>query len=127
MPETPPGDPRADPAPVRSGAVVLPGPAGREPEFWSFLTGSTADAPEVRLWRVNVGFYNLFLALGLIAGVVSLHTGDVDTGRSLIVYVCVFMIAAGTVLFVSDRRLWRGSLGQAVPPDIALAAHALLD
>ncbi|MGY1454043.1 DUF1304 domain-containing protein [Streptomyces sp. SS8] len=92
-----------------------------------FLTGSTADAPEVRLWRVNVGFYNLFLALGLIAGVVSLHTGDANTGRSLIVYVCLFMVAAGTVLFVSDRGLWRGSLGQAAPPAIALAAHALLD
>ncbi|MFP8962158.1 DUF1304 family protein [Streptomyces nanhaiensis] len=77
--------------------------------------------------RVNVGFHNLFLALGLITGVVSPHTGDVNTGRSLIVHVCVFTIAAGTVPFVSDRGLWRGSPGQAVPPAVALAAHALPD
>jgi hypothetical protein len=32
------------------------------------------------------------------------------------------MVVAGIVLFVSERRLWRGSLGQAVPPLIAMLA-----
>ncbi|MFD5098603.1 DUF1304 domain-containing protein [Streptomyces albidochromogenes] len=86
------------------------------------LTGSTADAPEVRLWRFNVGFYNLFLALGLIAGFVALRLGHVTTGRSLIVYICLFMIGGGITLFVSAPKLWRGSLGQAVPPVVVLVA-----
>ncbi|GAA1535265.1 hypothetical protein GCM10009730_50640 [Streptomyces albidochromogenes] len=86
------------------------------------LTGSTADAPEVRLWRFNVGFYNLFLALGLVAGFVALRLGHVTTGRSLIVYICFFMIGGGIMLFVSAPKLWRGSLGQAVPPLVVLVA-----
>ncbi|MFC8915995.1 DUF1304 domain-containing protein [Streptomyces sp. NPDC047821] len=87
-----------------------------------FLTGSTADAPEVRLWRFNVGFYNLFLALGLIAGFVALRLGHETSGRSLITYVSAFMIGGGIMLLVSDPRLWRGSLGQAGPPLVVLLA-----
>ncbi|AUY48007.1 DUF1304 domain-containing protein [Streptomyces sp. CB01881] len=92
------------------------------PRVRYLLTGSTADAPEVRLWRFNVGFYNLFLALGLAAGVTALHTGHATTGRALITYVSAFMIAGGITLFVSEPRLWRGALGQAVPPAMVLIA-----
>ncbi|MEU1895577.1 DUF1304 family protein [Streptomyces pristinaespiralis] len=42
--------------------------------------------PGVQLWRFNVGFYNLFLALGLIAGFVALHLGQETVGRTLIAY-----------------------------------------
>lgn len=92
------------------------------PQVRAFLTGSTADAPEVRLWRVNVGFYNLFLALGLVAGLVALALGHETVGRSLIIYLSAFMIAGGITLFVSDPKLWRGSLGQALPPAVVLLA-----
>ncbi|MFD0273870.1 DUF1304 domain-containing protein [Kitasatospora sp. NPDC127111] len=95
------------------------------PRVRYLLTGSTADAPEVRLWRFNVGFYNLFLALGLGAGVTALHTGHQATGRALIVYVSAFMIAGGITLFVSEPKLWRGALGQAVPPAVVLLADLL--
>ncbi|WP_406194129.1 DUF1304 domain-containing protein [Kitasatospora sp. NBC_01560] len=92
------------------------------PRVRYLLTGSTADAPEVRLWRFNVGFYNLFLALGLAAGVTALHTGHGTSGRALVVYVCAFMLAGGIILFVSERRLWRVALAQAVPPAVVLLA-----
>ncbi|MFE6225886.1 MULTISPECIES: DUF1304 domain-containing protein [unclassified Streptomyces] len=85
-----------------------------------FLTGSTADAPEVRLWRFNVGFYNLFLACGMIAGFVALHLGHQTVGRSLILYLAAFMTGGGIVLFISDPKLWRGALSQAVPGVIIL-------
>ncbi|MQS17753.1 DUF1304 domain-containing protein [Streptomyces kaniharaensis] len=94
------------------------------PRVRFLLTGSTADAPEVRLWRFNVGFYNLFLALGLVAGLTLLHTGHVISGRAVITYIAAFMIAGGVVLFVSEPKLWRGALGQAVPPAVALIARA---
>ena len=87
-----------------------------------FLTGSTADAPEVRLWRFNVGFYNLFLALGLIAGFVALRLGHEPPGRPLIIYVSVFMIGGGIMLLFSAPRLCPGSLGQAAPPLVVLLA-----
>ncbi|MFB7471555.1 DUF1304 domain-containing protein [Kitasatospora sp. NPDC056184] len=94
------------------------------PRVRRLLTASTADAPQVRLWRVNAGFYNLFLALGLVAGLVALHTGEPVVGRTLIIYLSAFMIAAGATLATSAPRLWRGALAQALPPAVVLLAHA---
>ncbi|MET9374267.1 DUF1304 domain-containing protein [Streptomyces sp. NPDC002992] len=90
-----------------------------------FLTGSSADAPEVRLWRFNVGFYNLFLALGMIAGFVALHLDHETVGRTLILYLSAFMIGGGIMLAVSDPRLWRGAVGQAAPGVVILLTELL--
>ncbi|GAA1410062.1 hypothetical protein GCM10009639_60780 [Kitasatospora putterlickiae] len=95
------------------------------PRVRRLLTASTADAPQVRLWRVNVGFYNLYLALGMVAGLIALHTDEPVVGRTLITYLSAFMIAAGATLLASDPRLWPGALGQALPPAAVLLAHAL--
>ena len=92
----------------------------------------TADVRPVRLWAFNVGFYNLFIACGLIVGVIAWMTGNETTGRALVVYLCLFAFLAGIVLFVSDRlALGRprgtgvgGALSQGVPPLIALVAAA---
>ncbi|MFI2610485.1 DUF1304 domain-containing protein [Kitasatospora sp. NPDC018619] len=94
------------------------------PQVRRLLTGSTADAPEVRLWRVNVGFYNLFLALGLAAGLVLLHSGHPTAGRAVVLYVAAFMLAGGITLALSEPKLWRGALGQAVPAAVILVAGA---
>ncbi|HEU5110334.1 MAG TPA: DUF1304 domain-containing protein [Micromonosporaceae bacterium] len=85
-----------------------------------FLLGKPEPAPGVRLWAFNQGFYNLFLAAGPAAGLIAYHAGRVDVGRALVIYGCAFMAACGVVLFASDRRLWRGMLGQSVPPLVAL-------
>jgi putative membrane protein len=90
----------------------------------------TADVPPVRLWAFNVGFYNLFLAAGPIAGVIARNTGHPVVGRTLVLYSCAFMSLAGIVLFVSDRRAMSrpkgagmaGSLAQTVPALGALIA-----
>ncbi|MFE7525405.1 DUF1304 domain-containing protein [Kitasatospora sp. NPDC057542] len=94
------------------------------PRVRRLLTGGTADAPEVRLWRVNVGFYNLFLALGLVAGLVLLHSGHPGAGRAVVLYIAAFMVAGGATLFASEPKLWRGALGQAVPAAVILLAEA---
>ncbi|MER6125167.1 DUF1304 family protein [Streptomyces sp. NPDC001795] len=77
-----------------------------------FLTTSTADAPEVTLWRSGVAVYNVLLCLGLVAGVVALHTGAPAAGRTLILYVCAFLIASALAFVATFPRLWRGALGQ---------------
>ncbi len=88
------------------------------------------DVRPALLWAFNVGFYNLFLGCGMIAGVMAWAMGSVTVGRTLITYLCVFMVLAGLVLFVSDRLalsrprgsgVW-GSVSQAGPPLIALIA-----
>lgn len=90
----------------------------------------TADVPPVRLWAFNVGFYNLFLAGGLVAGVIAWATGSVTVGRTLVSYVCLFMFLAGIVLFISDRLAMSrpkgtgvgGAIAQSAPPLVALLA-----
>jgi putative membrane protein len=57
----------------------------------------TADVRPVRLWAVNVGFYNLFFACGLIVGVLAWMTGNETTGRALVIYLCLFTFLAGIV------------------------------
>lgn len=86
------------------------------------LLGTTEAAAGVRLWAFNQGFYNLFLAAGPAAGLVAVWAGNEDVGRALVLYGCAFMAACGVVLWVSDRRLWRGALGQSLPPLIAVIA-----
>jgi putative membrane protein len=87
-----------------------------------FLTTSTADAPEVTLWRSGVAVYNILLGLGLLGGVVALHTGDSTAGRTLVAYLCAFLIVSAVVFAVSFPRLWRGALGQGPAPAVALLA-----
>ncbi|MBA3574046.1 MAG: DUF1304 domain-containing protein [Pseudonocardiales bacterium] len=90
----------------------------------------TADVPAVRLWAFCVGFYNLFLACGTVAGVIAWSAGDEAVGRALVIYTCLFMFLSGIVLFVSDRlELSRprgkgvgGALAQSVPALVVLIA-----
>ncbi|HET9900211.1 MAG TPA: DUF1304 domain-containing protein [Actinomycetes bacterium] len=93
----------------------------------------TAEVQPVRLWAFNVGFYNLFLGCGMIAGVITWAAGNEAVGRALVLYTCLFAFLAGIVLFVSDRMALSrprgtgvgGAIGQSVPPLVALIALAL--
>ncbi|MDR6973158.1 DUF1304 domain-containing protein [Leifsonia shinshuensis] len=88
------------------------------------------DVPAVRLWAFGVGFYNLFLACGLIIGVVSWWNGQETVGRTLVTYLCWILFLAGIVLLIADRiGLYRergkgimGGISQATPPLVALVA-----
>ena len=63
----------------------------------------SADVPAIRLWTFGLGFYNLFLGLGLVIGVAAWGMGSETVGRTLIVYICAFMVACSLVLLVADR------------------------
>jgi putative membrane protein len=94
----------------------------RQPRVQRMFLGHADVEPGVFLWAFNQGFYNLFLALGAIGGVIAADTGHATVGRAVALYACACMAGAGVVLVVSDRKLWRGALGQAVPPLVALFA-----
>jgi putative membrane protein len=88
------------------------------------------DVPAVRLWAFGLGFYNLFLACGMIIGVIAWMSGNERVGRTLVIYVSLFMVLGGVVLFIADRLgLGRergkgisGAVAESLPPLVALTA-----
>jgi putative membrane protein len=86
-----------------------------KPNVQRTFLGNTPATPEVRLFAFNQGFYNLFLALGAIGGVIA-------GNASITLFSCACIVGAGVVLLLSQPRLLRGALGQIVPAGIALLA-----
>jgi putative membrane protein len=103
-------------------AFVLESLLFGRPAVQTAALGRPDTSPALRLFAFNQGFYNLFLAAGPVAGLIAAGSGHVSVGRALVVYSCAFMTAAGLVLYVSNRKLWRGAIGQSGPPLIALIA-----
>jgi len=97
----------------------------RRPELHSIFLIEPGQEATVRLWVVNQGFYNSFFGVAAIAGVVLARVGQEDIGTTLVVFTSVSMIISGMVLLVTERRLWRSSIAQALPPTVALAALAV--
>lgn len=80
------------------------------------------DVPAVRMWAVNVGFYNICFGLVGLLGVLLLHSGDPVVGRALVLVVCASQVVLGAVLYVSERRLWLSALGQGIPALVVVVA-----
>lgn len=73
-----------------------------------FGARTPAEAEARRLFAFNQGFYNLFLALGVIAGMALLYTGShVVVARTLVLFGCACMLAAALVLWLSAGRVMR--------------------
>ena len=70
----------------------------------------------------NQGFYNLFLAIGALGGLI----WGGDKGHAIALFACACMAGAGVVLIASDRRMVRAAAAQAVPPIVALVLAAVL-
>ncbi|MFK7860649.1 MAG: DUF1304 domain-containing protein [Granulosicoccus sp.] len=96
--------------------------------FWSnpkihgiFKVNSQADAEIIDVFIKNQGFYNLFLALGIFAGLTLLRRHQL-VGITLITYVCLVMVGAAIVLLFTQPAMLNGVFIQGVPPLIALLA-----
>ncbi|VAW45819.1 hypothetical protein MNBD_GAMMA03-490 [hydrothermal vent metagenome] len=93
--------------------------------YQSFLSSSEASIglfEQAKLMETiffNQGFYNLFLALGLVAGIFFAKRGDGVRGTTLISFCCLFAFGAGIVLALSAGALL-GAAVQSFPPMIAL-------
>ncbi len=80
----------------------------------------------VRPMAFNQGFYNLFLAIGVVGGLALVGSGSAEAGRAIVVFACASMVAAGVVLYVSSPRFARSAAIQAGPPLVALVAALVL-
>ena len=94
--------------------------------FARFGLRSAEDAAIVRPMAFNQGFYNLFLAAGIVVGFVLLETGQDVAGRAIVLFACACMAGAGIVLGSSNRRFLPAAALQAGPPLLAIVAAFVL-
>ena len=84
---------------------------------------SEQDAHATRQMAFNQGFYNLMLAIAIVAGLLlSLSANTEAVGRVLAAYGLGSILVAGVVLVASAPRLWRSALIQIVPATAGIAA-----
>jgi putative membrane protein len=91
----------------------------------TFGVKTAADAETLRPMAYNQGFYNLFLALGVVVGLVLLWSGLELTGLVLALFACVCMVLAALVLITSNRRMLRAALVQGAAPLVAVVCFAV--
>jgi putative membrane protein len=82
------------------------------------------QAEATRLFAVNQGFYNLFLAIGVFAGIALYLMGYARSGLILASWNCLFMVGAAVVLAASAPQLRRSALIQGAPPLLFLVLAA---
>ena len=80
----------------------------------------------VRPMAFNQGFYNLFLAVGIVGGLALVAAGSVDAGRAVVLFACACMVGAGLVLLSTNRRFARSAAIQAAPPLVAIVAALVI-
>jgi uncharacterized membrane protein len=94
----------------------------RNQRWFSMFRIRTENADAVRLWVVNLGFYNIVFGLGAIVGVVLTLSGLVAAGLGIVVFVCISHIVLAIVLLAVDHTLWRNSVYEAILPIAVLIA-----
>lgn len=78
------------------------------------------DFAAVRLWIVNLGFYNLTTGVALALGVVLARSGHVPQGEALVAFTAGQHTFLALVLLATERRLWRNTLLEGVPAAVLL-------
>ena len=86
----------------------------------TFGIRSLEEAQTTKAMAFNQGFYNLFLAVAALLGIVLVAAGITVVGATLVFVGTGSMVAAGLVLLLSNRRMLRPAAIQAVPPLIAI-------
>lgn len=104
---------------------VLESVRWRHPSAWrKFGITSQEHADIIRPMAFNQGFYNLFLAAGVIVG---LALSGTLVGYGMIVLALAIMVLAAVVLVVTNRTLWIAALVQGLPPLLALVTMLMAD
>jgi len=74
------------------------------------------QAQATKLFAFNQGFYNLFLGLGVFAGLTLVLAGHRVSGLTLVTWSCLSMLGAAIVLAASAPQMQRGALIQGTAP-----------
>jgi len=87
---------------------------------------SAEQAAATRLLAFNQGFYNLFLAVGVFAGLVLVSRGYGHVGLALVAWNCASMVGAAIALAVSAPRMMRAVVIQGLFPALFLVGALLM-
>jgi len=96
-----------------------------KPAVYRRFRSTEAEALVTRSLAFNQGFYNLFLAVGALGGLLLMATGHDGAGMILTAWSCASMLAAAVVLAASSPQMIRGAAIQGLPPLVFLAAAYL--
>ena len=83
------------------------------------------DAAVTRQLAFNQGFYNLFLAIIVVTGIIAFSANAPVVGATLVFAGAGSMAGAGLVLLLSSRDLARAALAQLVPPLLGVILLAI--
>ena len=86
----------------------------------TFGIKTDAEADATRPLAFNQGFYNLFLAIVAVIGLVLFAAGATEAGGALIFAGAGSMVLAGLVLIISSPSKARAALVQLVPPALGI-------
>ncbi|MGN8051058.1 DUF1304 domain-containing protein [Curtobacterium sp. 22159] len=85
-----------------------------------FGLSSDTEVQATRSLAFNQGFYNLFLAIGALLGVVLVIAGNGASGWTLVVFSTASMLGAAVILAGTGRRYLNSAFVQGSFPLIAL-------
>ena len=92
----------------------------RHPRLYPLFLLERRDFDAVRLWIVNLGFYNLTTGIALGLGVVLARSGHVPQGEALVAFTAAQHVFLALVLLATERRLWVNTLLEGVPAAVLL-------
>ncbi|MDV8075754.1 DUF1304 domain-containing protein [Rhodococcus sp. IEGM 1370] len=94
-----------------------------KPAIWAkFGVASQNEADVVKPMAFNQGFYNLFLAVGIVMGLV---LGG-SAGDAVVYFACASIVGAAIVLATGGAKYFRAAFVQGITPLIALILAAVL-
>ncbi|ERK71016.1 hypothetical protein N136_02635 [Leifsonia aquatica ATCC 14665] len=87
------------------------------PTVWKrFGVADQQAADTTKPMAYNQGFYNLFLAIGAVVGLILYGVGLHPAGLALILFTMGCMFAASVVLLTTGKGYWRASITQGTLP-----------
>jgi len=96
------------------------------PSIWKRFGVASQEAADItRPMAYNQGFYNLFLAIGAIVGLILYGVGMHAAGLALILFTTASMFAAAVVLVTTGRGYLRPALIQGILPFIGFVLMLL--
>ena len=87
-----------------------------KPAVYRRFRGTAEQAQTTKSLALNQGFYNLFLALGVFAGLALDLAGYPVPGLTLVTWSCLSMLGAAIVLVASAPQMRRGAIIQGTAP-----------